>query len=136
MQTVVESICKFIKLTMRCIKHLFGPFVEPYFKIIVQNYEVPSVFYQRKPVSTYLYAVETALTLFYPSPDYHQWLNSIFNHMTEKTYEHLQNLEVSSIDPDLRRHVLLSRRLLRFDHSVPQVPARSCSVLSFSGRLL
>lgn len=40
MQTVVESICKFIKLTMRCIKHLFGQFVEPYFKIIVQNYEV------------------------------------------------------------------------------------------------
>jgi hypothetical protein len=40
MQTVVESICKFIKLIMRCIKHLFGQFVEPYFKIIVQNYEV------------------------------------------------------------------------------------------------
>jgi hypothetical protein len=46
--------------------------------------------------------VETALTLFYPVQEYHQWLNNIFNHMAEKTYEHLQHQEVNKIDPDLR----------------------------------
>lgn len=40
MQSVVEAICKFIKVIMRCIKHLFGPFVEPYFKIMTENYGV------------------------------------------------------------------------------------------------
>ena len=43
MQSVVEAICKFIKVIMRCLKHLFGPFVEPYFNIMIKNYSVSSV---------------------------------------------------------------------------------------------
>jgi hypothetical protein len=40
MQSIVEAICKFIKHVMRCVKHLFGPFLDPYFKIVIQNYSV------------------------------------------------------------------------------------------------
>ena len=37
---LTENINKFIKHSMRCLNLLFGPFVEPYFKIIVDNYQV------------------------------------------------------------------------------------------------
>jgi hypothetical protein len=57
---------------------------------------------QKKPVSTYLYSVECALTIFYRDPKYQEWLNNMFNHMCNKTYEYLQNMEISEIDPDLR----------------------------------
>lgn len=57
---------------------------------------------QKKPVSTYLYSVECALTIFYSKPEYHVWLNDMFNHMCNKTYDYLQNIEISEIDPDLR----------------------------------
>lgn len=52
-------------------------------------------------MSTYLYSVECALTIFYSYPDYHNWLNNMFNHMAEKTYLYLQHIEISEIDPDL-----------------------------------
>lgn len=42
MPTIVEAICRFIKQIMRCIKHLFGQFVEQYFDIMIQNYSVSS----------------------------------------------------------------------------------------------
>jgi hypothetical protein len=37
---LIEVIMKFIKHTIRCLGVLFGPFIEPLFNIIVQNYEV------------------------------------------------------------------------------------------------
>lgn len=40
-ERLVEKICKFIKHTMRCVHHLFQPFIEPYFKLVIKNYEVP-----------------------------------------------------------------------------------------------
>jgi hypothetical protein len=58
---------------------------------------------KKKPVSTYLYSVECALTIFYSDPKYHTWLENMFNHMCGKTYQYLQNIEISEIDPDLRR---------------------------------
>lgn len=79
---------------MRCIKHLFAQFVERYFTIMIENYK-------KKPVSTYLYSVENALTLFYADPKYREWLRTMFNGMIEQTYLHLQNADVNKIDPDL-----------------------------------
>ncbi len=46
--------------------------------------------------------MECALTIFYRDPKYQEWLNNMFNHMCNKTYEYLQNMEISEIDPDLR----------------------------------
>ena len=54
----MEKVCKIVKHTMRCIKHLFLEFVETYFTIILQNY-------QDYPLPAYLYTVEVALTIFY-----------------------------------------------------------------------
>ena len=49
----MEKVCKIVKHTMRCIKHLFLEFVETYFTIILQNY-------QDYPLPAYLYTVEVA----------------------------------------------------------------------------
>ena len=39
-ERLIEKICKFIKHTMRCVQHLFQPFIEPFFKLVIKNYEV------------------------------------------------------------------------------------------------
>ena len=57
---------------------------------------------KKKAVSTYLYCVENALIIFHKHPDYHTWLNNMFNLMIEKTYTHLQDINKDKIDPELR----------------------------------
>lgn len=37
---VIEKLCRLVKATMRCIRHQFSEFTNPYFKIIIANYEV------------------------------------------------------------------------------------------------
>jgi hypothetical protein len=46
--------------------------------------------------------VESAVVIFHKYPDYHQWLNNMFNLMVEKTYVHLHDLNKHKIDPELR----------------------------------
>lgn len=91
---IVECITKFLKYVMRSITRLFGPFMEPYFKIMTENY-------QKKPVSTYLYSVEVALTIFYRTPEYQSWLENIFNMMNQQTCIYLKDKNIHKIDPDL-----------------------------------
>jgi hypothetical protein len=56
-----------VKSAMKCIKHRFSPFLEPYFQIILENYN-------NDPIPTFLYTVENAVTIFYNSPDHANWL--------------------------------------------------------------
>lgn len=95
--SVIEIICQFLKYTMRCIGTLFNQVFDQYIKIVVKNYE-------KKPVSTYLYTVETLVTLFGKHDVYHQQLSGLFNHMIACTYTHLTTQQISDIrriDPDL-----------------------------------
>ena len=117
--SIVESICQFIKMSMRCVGHLFGPFIEPYFKIVITNYD-------KNPVSTYLYTVENALTLFCKDTNYTKWLNDMFTLMVERTYKHLQDVDLKKVDHDLIDDFFgLITRYLRY---LPGVVANSKSL--------
>lgn len=53
---------------------------------------------------TYLYTVETLVTLFGKVDEYHNELGQLFNIMVGKTYEHFKEMQVQDmkkVDPDL-----------------------------------
>lgn len=74
----MEKVCKIVKHTMRCIKHLFLEFVETYFTIILTNY-------QEYPLPAYLYTVEVALTIFYKNQNLNHYLSNMFCNMVART---------------------------------------------------
>ena len=90
----MEKVCKIVKYTMRCIKHLFYEFISNYFSIIVKNY-------QEYPLPAYLYTIEIALTIFYRDENLKQWLSDIFTTMVNRTTKELKILDDFEENPEL-----------------------------------
>ena len=90
----MEKVCKIVKHTMRCIKHLFVEFLEKYFTIILINY-------QEYPLPAYLYTVEIALTIFYQDNNKKVWLEHMFGTMVLRTLQELAVLDQFEKNPDL-----------------------------------
>jgi hypothetical protein len=90
----MEKVCKIVKHTMRCIKHLFLEFLQQYFTIILVNYN-------EYPLPAYLYTVEIALTIFYKNHELLKWLSNMFNAMVRRTAQELSTLQQYENNPDL-----------------------------------
>eukprot|EP00825_Cyclidium_porcatum_P051885 TRINITY_DN9680_c0_g1_i6.p1 TRINITY_DN9680_c0_g1~~TRINITY_DN9680_c0_g1_i6.p1 ORF type:complete len:333 (-),score=42.91 TRINITY_DN9680_c0_g1_i6:118-1116(-) len=119
---IVEKTCRFIKHTMRCIQKEFIPFLQPYLSAVVK-------LYSQKQISTYLYAIEVTITVFYKNPEQEQIIQNSFNSLCTTTFQNFQSIQQFEEYPDIiedffgmqQRIIKFSRKLFLQSHLLQQI---------------
>lgn len=94
---MIESLCKFVKVSMRSMSHLFNPYLPSYIAMIDNNMKT-------HPLSSYIYSCETIVCTYGKIPEWRKEVEAIFNIVMERFLPMLMEGEsINQKDPDIGR---------------------------------